>query len=163
MATKLPPPPTHMKPGSPAFTEWFRTLADYIGKLAGRPNFAMSSVILPDSYCCIPVNEQTICQIKVEERDGDIISVAFYAGSWQEPVGDYDYYLKLKRNNKTVKVLRGGFGRSGWDGNDRNVHSIYYKAVDADADAIWKVTLQLDSVTGAFPTLNGAGLVIQVR
>lgn len=166
MATKLPPPPTHMNPGSPAFTEWFRTLANYIDRLAGRPNYAASNVTHPGSYCCIPTIESNLCQIVVQERKGDIITVVMALGSWQlgEPGGDYDFYVKLKRNKKIIKTVRGGFGRSGWDGDDRSVHYVHYHYPDNDADATWAMSVVLDDITGtAYPTIDGASLVIQVR
>ncbi len=165
--SKLPPPPIHMQAGSPAFIEWMRGLAEYVDRLSSRPNFALATHTLPGSYCCIPIIEQTICSIKVEEREGDILAVAFYAGSWQvmtDSGDDYDYYLKLKRNKKVVKTLRGGYGRGGWDGSDRNVHGLHYHTADANADATWAVSIVLDDKTGAnYPTINGAGLAIQVR
>lgn len=164
--TKLPPPPIHMKPGSPAFMEWFRGLADYIGRLASRPNFAMGRSIVPSSVCCIPLIETKVCQIDIEEREGDLLLISFYAGSWQDDysTGDeYGYYLKLRRNGVVKKTLRGGFGKSGWDGDDRHVHGVYYHSSDADADARWTVTMVLDDVTGSYPTIDGAGLTVQVR
>lgn len=166
MATKLPPPPTHMQPGSPTFTEWFRLLTEYIARLADRPNFAISVGTLPGSYCCIPIIETVLRSVKVEERSGDILSIVFYCGSWQDvnlASDDYDYYLTLKRNGVTKKILRGGHGRSGWDGNDRNIHGILYHIAEDNADATWSVTIKLDSINGSYPTVNGAGLVVQVR
>lgn len=164
---KLIPPPIHMKPGSPAFTEWMRVLADYVDRLANRPNFAIATHILPDSYCCLPIIETKICQIEVEEREGDILAVAFYAGTWQastDSADDYDYYLKLKRNNVVKKTLRGGRGKGGWDGNDRNVHGIHYHQAESSADVTWSVSIVLDDISGfVYPTLDGAGLAIQVR
>lgn len=162
----LPPPPTHMQPGSPDFIEWMRQLSEYISRLASRPNYSAVTRTFPTSICCIPITETTIASVDIEERIGDIISMAFYLGSWQPSASEsdsYDYYLRLKRNRKVVRTLRGGFNRSGWDGDDRNVHGIHYHKVDADADAEWSISLVLDDVDGSYPTINGFGLVAQVR
>jgi hypothetical protein len=166
MATKLPPPPTHMKPGSPAFTEWFRALSDYIGQLSIGANFVAGQSVQPIAACCLPFKvEATLSQISLEEVDKRIYVFAFYLGTWRDNQADsYRYRLKLKRNGVIKRTVRGGVNRAEWYGDDRYVHGIHYHVSDGKADALWTLTAELTDQTGlGFIEINGAGLFAQVR